>query len=353
MPRSANKSVSETFAAAMDRLNMPHPAAVAVSGGGDSVALMHLLHAYCQKHDLPSPQVVTVDHALRKGSAQEAETVAQWARADGMQTHILTRIGPIPDADIEAEARAARYALIGAWAKVQGIRTICLAHTEDDQAETFLMRLMRGSGVDGLSAMQPLAPFPYADYAGDLMIARPLLDVRRAELRQYLKSAQLNWIEDPMNDDPRFTRVRLRKAAPDLAALGFDTRRLATTAGHLSRVREALEHATVTLRSRITRPAADGILIDGAALTGADAEIALRLISALLMEVGGQIYRPRFERLDRLYQAILQDKLGAGRTLHGCKISRAPRRLSGFGPLTIFIRPENGRKKMTKATNSD
>lgn len=353
MPRSANNTLTDDFASALTRLEISSPVAVAVSGGGDSLALMHLMAAYCAENGFPAPQVVTVDHALRPGSDTESQKVADWAKAAGLVATLLTRTGPVPQSDIEAEARLARYQLMGTWAKAEGIKTILLAHTEDDQAETFLMRLIRGSGVDGLSAMQPVAPYPLSDFADDLVIARPLLGMHRTALRRYLRQKGCDWIEDPMNDDPRFTRVRLRKAWPELAALGFNSQRLADTAKHLSRVRKTLEEATKDLQGRITHSCDAGCLIDGNALVNSDAEIALRLISSVLMDVGGQVYRPRFARLERLYEAVLAGKLGAGRTLHGCKIGRAPRRMAHFGPSTILISVEKTRKTEPKQSPLD
>lgn len=321
--------------------------AIAVSGGGDSLALMRLLAEHAHTHALPAPVVVTVDHALRPGSAAEAARVCAWAEDIGLQAVTLTRKGPPPKTDIEARARVCRYRLIGAWCREAGLPTVTLAHTLDDQAETFLLRLLRGSGVDGLSAMRPLAPYPLPGFA-ELRLWRPLLGARRAALRTYLSACGQTWLEDPMNEDPRFARVRLRQAWPTLEALGFDAKRLAETASHLGRARLALEVATDALRRRATHPCAAGLLVEAAMLAAAPEEIGLRVLADGLMEVSGQGYRPRFERLKRLYDTAVAGTLTKACTLHGCRIAPAPRRHrhampSHFGARLLLIGREAGR----------
>ena len=127
---------------------------VAVSGGGDSLALMHLLARWARTRRLTAPVVLTVDHGLRKTSAGDARQVAAWAKKAGLKAHVLVWRGKKPKSGIEALAREARYRLMGTWMTKQGINTLFVGHTEDDQAETFLLRLARGSGLDGLAAMR-------------------------------------------------------------------------------------------------------------------------------------------------------------------------------------------------------
>jgi tRNA(Ile)-lysidine synthase len=136
------------------------PGAVAVSGGGDSIALMLLLAAWARAQETPAPIVLTVDHGLRKGSARDARNVLARSKAAGLEAHVLTWRGNKPSADIEAAARDARYRLLGMWCLAHRIRSLYVAHSLEDQAETFLLRLARGSGIDGLSAMAPVARFP-------------------------------------------------------------------------------------------------------------------------------------------------------------------------------------------------
>ena len=320
----------------------PWPGAVAVSGGGDSVALMHLLARWAKKARRPAPLVVTVDHGLRDDSAADARRVLRWAKALGLKAKALRWTGPRPAADIEAAARAARYELMGAWLQKQKLQALYVAHTGDDQAETFLLRLARGSGLDGLAAMRPLSPYPLAGFR-DLAVARPLLGFHRAELRDHLSAAGHAWLEDPMNGEDRFARVRLRKLLPALEEAGLSAARIADAAVHLARARAALEEVTAAVLARAARREASGIHIDPAALTAAPREIALRALAELLMAVSGQSYRPRFERLERLFDALRDGRLGGGATLHGCQL--VPARGGAFGAGTVLLTPETGRRR--------
>lgn len=322
-------------------------AVAAVSGGSDSLALMHLLADYAKARRQKPPVVLTVDHGLRPGSAGDARKVLAWARALGLTAHRLVWRGRKPGGGIEAAARQARFSLMGQWLKRHGFSTLYVAHSQDDQAETFLLRLARGSGLDGLAAMRRLAPWPLAGFPG-LAVARPLLEAGRDDLRAYLTRRGQPWLEDPMNDDPRFDRVRFRRTAALLAEAGLSARRIADAANHLARAREALEAATgaVLLRACRAAPAsprtgAKAILLDPAALAAAPRELGLRGLAHLLMQVGGQDYRPRFEALERLFGRIADSTLAGGATLHGCRIAPAPARFRVFGAGTLMIAPEN------------
>jgi len=295
---------------------------------------------------LPPPLVLCVDHGLRPESKEEAKKVLSWARAAGLDAHILSHKGVAPVSDIEAAARSIRYRLLGDFARKKHLKAIYVAHTEDDQAETFLLRLARGSGVDGLSGMRALAPFPEPDFA-ELRLARPLLTFSRAVLREHLAAAGQSWIDDPMNADPRFARVRMRQAMPGLAALGLTPARLVEVCAHLGRARAALELAAEAVVARACRSQEGGVLLDPVALKEAPPELALRALAGVLMLVSGNPYRPRFERLQALFSALVEDALGGGRTLHGCRIAPAPRRKQAFGSTTLLVEREKPRRSPT------
>jgi tRNA(Ile)-lysidine synthase len=344
---AGDRDLTHRFAGAMAATGAPWPAAVALSGGGDSLALMFLLRDWARARGLPVPVALIVDHALREGSRAEALKAARWAKAAGVSAHILTRRGKAPAADIEAAAREARYRLLGDFIRKHELKAVYVAHNADDQAETFILRLARGSGVDGLAAMSAVSPWPVAGFNG-LVLIRPLLGFTRAELRQLLTGRGQDWIEDPMNQDPRFARVRVRQTWPMLAALGLDKARILDTAAHLARARAALEAVAAALEAEACRPAENGLLVDAALLAAAPAELALRVLAAALMAVSGQAYRPRFARLERLYNALLGGALKGGRTLHGCKIAPAPRTTAGGLKGMVLIRREPGRRKSKK-----
>ena len=318
------------------------PIVVAVSGGGDSIALMLLLRDHAKAASLPPPIVLTVDHGLRTESARDARQVVAWAKAAGLKAQVLTWSGPKPQSGIEAAAREMRYRLMGDWLVKKKITTLHVGHTLDDQAETFLLRLARGSGLDGLAAMAPAAHWPVAGY--DLTVARPLLAMTREDLRAHLAAQHHPWLEDPMNDDSAFDRVRIRKARAVLAEAGLTPARIAAAAAHLGRARAALDIVTQAVLERVSRRIPSGFALDPAALAAAPREVALRALAALLMAVSGQAYRPRFESLERLLDRLAAGTLGGGVTLHGCHIGPAPRRSGAYRPGTLLIMPENPRK---------
>lgn len=288
------------------------------------------------------PAVLIVDHALRRGSAGEARKAAAVARKAGLAAHILTRKGRQPKSGIEALARDARYRLMGCWLKQHGIANLYVGHTLDDQAETFLLRLGRGSGLDGLAAMRATAPFPLPGFE-DLSLVRPLLGTTRASLRAYLKGLRQDWLEDPMNSEARFARSRLRALMPFLEAAGLPARRIADAAAHLARARAALDTATEAVLARAVHAQGGKVLLDGRALTAAPRELGLRALAGLLMAVSGAPYRPRFEALERLFDRIAEGKLGGGATLHGCRIQPAPAKARFFGGETLILAKESSR----------
>ncbi len=339
------------FADAMKALGIATPGriALALSGGGDSIALMKLLTNWAKagsgSHANSPLHALIVDHGLRAGSTRDARHAAARARDAGWRAHILKWSGSKPKSNIEDAARKARYALLGKWCRAHKTFLLFVAHTRDDVAETFLLRLGRGSGVDGLSAMSALAPYPL-DGFGDLEIARPLLDFGREELRTYLEKDGDAWLDDPMNEDPRFSRVRVRALLPALEAAGVSQQRIVDASRHLARARKALEAETTELLRAHSRKEKSGcVLIDRQALVAAPREIGLRALSALIGEVSGATYRPRFERLEALYEAVCTNPKFRARTLHGCRIGLAPKRTQAFGLNTIEIRREAARKR--------
>jgi tRNA(Ile)-lysidine synthase len=321
------------------------PFAVAVSGGGDSMALMHLVKNYARKKRLPAPVVLTVDHGLRNASTSEARQVVGWAIKAGLKAHMLTRRGPVARSGIEAWARDARYRLMGNWLIKHQICTLLVGHSLDDQAETFLLRLARGSGLDGLSAIRSFAPWPVLGFA-QLRVGRPLLSISREALRNYLNGIGQDWLDDPMNEDNAFDRVRIRKMVPALASAGLSIERIAAAAAHLARARETLEIVTQAVLARAVRKSPQGVFLDAAALAGAPREVGLRALASVLMAVSGQPYRPRFESLERLFNALAEGKLGGGATLHGCHIRPSRKDFASF---SLLVRPESPRKTGSSA----
>lgn len=284
---------------------------------------MFLTAEWCKRRRTPAPLVVTVDHGLRDGSAKEAATVASWARSNGVPHKTLTWDGKKPTQNIQAAAREARYRLIGDHMRAKGVNTLLTGHTEDDQAETFLLRVARGSGLDGLSGMAPVAPFPVAEYA-DLKLGRPLLTFAHDRLTATLKARNQDWIADPSNENDRFARVQIRSLTPALAAAGLTRARIASAATHLRRAREAIDTAVAALIATAVELSPCGYaLVSTRCFKEAPGEIALRALSRLVQALGGGEYPPRFEQSVAALAWLVMGEAGPrGRTFGGCRLER-------------------------------
>ncbi len=286
----------------------PHRLGVAVSGGGDSVALLHLVNKIAQEDGFELV-AATVDHGLRPEAASEAEFVAAMANRMGLSHAILKWQGWDGSGNLQDQARQARYRLLTEWAKTNEIDTIALGHTADDQAETVLMRLSRASGVTGLSAM------PITRNENGIQLLRPMLGVTRARLRDFLKSQGIDWIEDPSNRDARFDRIKVREAMKTLEPMGITAETLSRVAGNLTQAREALEvYAQESARKIVTLDAGDA-LIDTTAFMVLPDEIARRLVIGIVSWISGTGYPPRQSSVDQVMLAIRDGKSGA---IGGC-----------------------------------
>jgi tRNA(Ile)-lysidine synthase len=265
---------------------------------------------------------MTVDHGLRESSAREAASVAAWARQAGVPHKILSWEGSRPSHNVQAAAREARYRLIGEHMRTKNLGVLLTGHTEDDQAETFLLRVARGSGLDGLSGMAPAAPFPLPEFA-DLEIARPLLGVPHDRLVATLKARGQDWIADPSNANERFARVQIRNLMPALVEAGLTRERIAAAAVHLRRAREAIDAGVAALIADAAELSPCGYaLVRPSRLAEAPAEIALRALSRLIEALGGGEYPPRFEQTDAALKWLKAPGRGpSGRTFGGCRLS--------------------------------
>ena len=288
--------------------------AVGVSGGADSLALVFLLQEWAEKNQIDFT-ALTVQHGLRPEAEAEAQYVAQLMKTHGIKSHILYWQGEKPISGIENAARMARYALMYDWCRQNGVGALLIAHHKRDQAETFLMRLQRGSGVDGLSAMAPLSKWK------DLYVVRPLLQVNPEDLRAYLEERKISWVEDASNDCDDFLRVKIRKILPVLEAnIGLSRERLCNTALEMARVRDYLEQQVAEfVASEAVFVKNYGASLKTEALEKLHEEIGLRVLSTLLKRIGGKIYPPCLEETERLWEAVRKPDF-KGRTLGGCEI---------------------------------
>lgn len=299
---------------------------VAVSGGSDSLALLHLMHAAFGAQT--EVFAATVDHGLRAEAAQEAAFVARmcgglgvphdtlnWQGRDG-----LVRNGQGWDGqgwsgqgNLQDQARQARYRLLTDWCRDHDINDLAVGHTADDQAETVLMRLARASGAQGLSGMQPRRDL------GGVTLHRPVLHAARADLRAYLTTRDIEWIDDPSNDDPRFDRVAMRAALPGLSRLGITAQALADVAANIGRANDALSHYTAQAARDCAQLRAGCVVLAPDQLAQVPEEIARRLVLHALSWIAGPGYPPRRASLAQVMRNIADQR---PTTLAGCRIAR-------------------------------
>jgi tRNA(Ile)-lysidine synthase len=298
---------------------------LAVSGGPDSVALMWLA-ARWRKGFARGPKLVavTIDHGLRKEAAREAREVKRLARSLDLEHRTLRWAGDKPSRGVPAAARDVRYRLLAQAARAARATHVLTAHTRDDQAETLLMRLLRGSGIAGLSAMARESE------RDGILLARPLLDVPKSRLIATLNKAKIAFADDPTNRDAAFTRPRLRALLPLLAAEGGDARRLARLAARLARANEAVEVLTdgaeryLALRTDPSRPG-----LDARAFADIPEEIRLRLLRRSLDRVGheGPAELGKVEALLTTLDRAIAAQSGLKTTLAGAVASLARGRI--------------------------
>jgi tRNA(Ile)-lysidine synthase len=311
---------------------------LAVSGGPDSVALMWLM-ARWQRGLARAPRltVVTVDHGLRREAAREAREVKRLAAELGLPHRTLRWRGAKPRTGLPAAAREARYRLLAEAARAVGASHVLTAHTRDDQAETLLMRLLRGSGLAGLSAMASLSE------RDGIVLARPLLDVSKSQLIATLKRAKVGFADDPTNRDTAFTRPRLRALLPLLAAEGGDIRNLARLATRLARANAAVEvladgaERFLRLRDRGDAPQAGQRSFEASAFAALPDEVRLRLLLRAINALGheGPAELGKVETLMSVLDQAIAASLRAGasrrpvlkQTLAGALISLAGGRI--------------------------
>lgn len=293
--------------------------AVAVSGGSDSMALALLAKDYADAEGL-SCKAFIVDHGLRSESAQEAQTVQARLNAQGIAADILTwQPDKKPVSDIQGRARDARYALLTAACREEKAAALLVAHHQEDQAETFLLRLARGSGVDGLSAMQVEAE------RDGVRILRPLLSVPKAQLSALCAEKGVVVVDDPSNEKDAFARVRIRRLLPLLAEEGITAERLFKTASTMQRAKAALDEQVQAIFKTQARGSAAGALeLPRALFATQPEEIALRLLKSCLLHVGGGSFPPRLSRLLSLYRTLVAEKSSpVDKTFCGCRIQAA------------------------------
>lgn len=284
---------------------VPKKIGVAVSGGGDSMALLDLLRRWGRTE----LAVASVNHGLREEAADEIALVASYCADHGIAHDVLIWKWD-GTGNLQSAARDGRRTALREWANAHDISHVALGHTADDQAETFLMRLARGSGVDGLAGMAE------ARTEDAVTWLRPLLGARREALREHLSGAGVSWADDPSNEDVKFDRVKARQMMETLSPLGLSSERLVQTADHMAREKDALAWAASQAKAQSAQVVAGDVVFGVSSLTNLPESMALRVLADALCFVSGETYKPRFKALRTALHSPTDT------ALHGCLILR-------------------------------
>jgi tRNA(Ile)-lysidine synthase len=308
----------------------------AVSGGPDSIALMHGLARWASIGRRPPIHVATVDHGLRPEAAEEAAFVAREAALLSLSHRTLAWTGDKPTTGIQEAAREARYGLLIEHAREAGTSHLVTAHTLDDQAETVMMRLARGSGLSGLAGMRR-----DTDRQGTRHV-RPLLGLPKSRLLDQCQQQGWRFVTDPSNADERYARVRWRRLMPLLAAEGLAAERLARFAERVAQADEALD-----LKAREALERGEPIFEAGTlsfqarALTDEPFDIALRVLELTLTQAGLSLDNSRLYRIEACMERLRQ-AAGAGEAL-SLTIAGAHLRLTQAGRVSVGPEPPRHR----------
>jgi tRNA(Ile)-lysidine synthase len=302
--------------------------AVALSGGPDSMALCWLLSRWAAQQGGAEIHALTVDHGLRPEANEEARQVGVWVKDWPHVRHEILRIDAgednAPTSSIMENAREGRYKVLDEYCRAHNIRKLFVAHHREDQAETFLFRLAKGSGLDGLAAMRYERP-----YNGNLTIVRPLLDFAKEQLIAICAENDIPCVRDPTNDDTRFARNRLRRAYDVLEREGLTAKRLSVTAGRIARAREALDYtAQKVMKEAQVLKESQKVILDRGIIEEWPSEIRLRVIIKAMAELlpAQDGYGPRMEKLEKLVSDLFEGGTFRRRTLGGFIVSERDKR---------------------------
>lgn len=299
--------------------------AVAVSGGVDSICLLHWMHQ--MNMDVTA---LHVNHGLRDVADVETQYVQALCQSLGVPCQVFYWTGDKPTSGLEAAARDARYEMMTQFCRENNIDALAVAHQADDQIETFLMNLARGSGVTGLAAMRGVSQ------RKGVTIIRPLLQVYRAELQTYCDKHNIKYFHDEMNFDTQYTRVKIRQNRYLLRdALGIDDDRILLAIENLGRARDALD---IDINARISQVIDnDGAFFSYSFLFDPAPDIRLKFLGRLIQKIGGDDYQPRLKSLTGALNKLNAD----------CKFTLGHCTLRRLGD-EILIVPEGNRASFRK-----
>ena len=325
--------IAEIFSKQKQKNLFPKKIAVAVSGGCDSLALTLILDEFCKKNKIIL-YAVTIDHKMRKSSAKEAIGLGKILSDKKINHNILTsKKTKKIESNIESKLREMRYEMLYEFCQENKIEYLFLGHHIGDVAENFLIRLFRGSGLDGLSTMSEILQYQ------KIKLIRPLLDITKEELQNFLQKQQIQWFEDETNNDEKFLRNKIRNFLNSFEEKNLIQKRIKKTSDEISKMRdvfdeEMLEEAMKTLSFQDNK-----FYLNLEKFKKIKPEIALKILALTVIEVSGKIYKPRLEKLKKFYDWILFDESHKLRDFYGSKAKKSDKNnLVIFGSKDIEFR---------------
>jgi tRNA(Ile)-lysidine synthase len=323
-----------------DPLELYEKLGLAVSGGPDSLALMLLAARWARGSGRPALFVYTVDHGLRPEAAAEAAMVVREAEALGLPARSLRWEGDKPSRGIQAAARAARYRLMAEAMDLDDVAILATAHHLGDQAETVLMRLAHGSGIEGLRGMDALS------LVEGCYVVRPLLGVRPEVLREVVSDAGLSPAYDPSNADENYERVRWRLMLPALEAMGITLERLGTFARRMDDVGQLVRSEAEAVYPEIVTPHGSGqVELNASRFALQNSSVASSLLAKVLESVSGDRRAPPLGPVELLARRLRQLTPLKGITLNGCLVSSDGE--------AILVRKEKPRRAVSKRNSAN
>lgn len=328
---SISTKIEEIFSKNLQSKKLPKKLAVAVSGGADSLALTLLLNEFCLQKKIKL-FAATVDHKMRKSSSSEAQALHKILKAKKISHEILTiKSKKTFEKNIEASLREIRFELLSEFCKKNKIEFLFLGHHVGDVAENFLIRLFRGSGLDGLSAIAEISEI------NGIKLLRPLLDFEKDELKSFLRQEKVQWFEDETNEDEKFLRNKIRKFLASFEDEKLIQKRIKKAADEISEIRDEFDNEMLAQAKEILALTPErNFLIDHKKFQKLDEKIALKILALILMEIGEKNYKPRFEKLKNFY-SHLQNENVKQRNFYGCMVKK-------FDKKNLVIFPEKNRQ---------
>ena len=319
LTRNFSNKIEEIFS----EKKLPKKIAVAVSGGVDSLALTFLLHEFCAKKKIKL-FAATVDHKMRQASSNEARELGKILAKKKIPHEILTvEQKKLPQKNIEAVLRELRYELLTKFCKKNKIEFLFLGHHLGDVAENFLIRLFRGSGLDGLAPIgEVVSRKSLVVSREEIQLIRPLLDFAKDELKEFLIAQEIQWFEDESNSDEKFLRNKIRKFFESFEEQNLIQKRIKNASDEIAKMRDFFDEIVALEAAEIVESRADGsFLINHKKFQNLDEKIARRILVSILMKVGGKIYKPRLEKLKNFYEYLRGDEIKL-RNFYGCSAKK-------------------------------